>query len=129
MVCFLSGERWSSARFGAVAESDPNEMLTWTEPPYTFLSCCSTIIFIFYRCLSVLVRDESRNPKFRGRDTTHFWHFSSFLTPSDEGGKKRQVDIRVNSTFIARIQNSYLSPELDSTGSILKREASSVQVF
>lgn len=109
--------RESSGMFEATAKSDPNEIPPWTEPPYMILSCCSTRAFW----------SESRNLKFTGRDRNDFWHFSPFLTPSAGGGKKRQAAMRVNSTFCS--QDSYFSLELDSMGSILKREASSVQAF
>lgn len=98
-----------------------------------FLNRCSTTTFMICSCLSALVQGESRNPQPGERDRNHFWHFLPFLNSSvgktKTKKKPQQIDTRVNSTFAARIQNLYLSPELDSTGSIMKREASSVQAF
>lgn len=79
-----------SGRLWAAATSDPNEMLTWAEPPYALLSCCSIIIFILGSCLSFLDWDESRKPKFRGRDRNHFWPSIPFLTLSTGKAKKEK---------------------------------------
>lgn len=114
-------------------------MLTWAEPP---IDVSELLLYPHFHLLQLLecsgLRWEEELQIWReGQDALlAFFPFShSFCWGRGKEKQKQkqkkpgQVDMKVNSTFVARIQNSYLSPELDSTGSILKQEASSAQAF
>lgn len=106
-------------------------MLTWAGPP---IYISELLLYPHFHLLQLLecsgLRWEEEPQIWREGQDAEPWYFPlSSLLLLGAGERKKKVDIKENSTFVASIQNSYSSPELDSTGSILKREASSAQAF
>lgn len=131
----MTGE-WPTPYFGregsnsaeAAAKSDPIGMPAWTEPsrhayqllPYHHFHLTQLLPFTGLR------REYIGTPNSEGERqiSEHFFPFIHYLH-----WKKDASSCKSEFYSAATVQHSYLSLELDSTGSIWKLQASSVRAF